>query len=90
MENQNEDVVAVQTPEDFFTILTLWHDKQVATLNHMADLPEGSEVQLDDGTPITLEGDKHTAFVAGLMTAFQLFKSLPFSLIDAPEEQQPD
>lgn len=87
MENQNEEVVAVQTPEDFFTILSLWHAKQLATVEHMSNVPEGSEVQLDDGAPITLEGDTHKAFVAGMMTAVQLFKELPFSLIDAPEEQ---
>ncbi len=79
--------VMVESLDDFVRFLAAWHDKQVATLQHMMSIPEGSEAQAPGGEPILLAGDTHKGFVLGLQTALDFLGELPFT----PEfEQNPE
>ena len=84
-QNQNQaaqldDTVEVQDLDQFFGILSAWHNKQVLTAEHFLQIPEGSDVTVGDVT-VKLEGEKKDAFVAGVTLTLQLLGKLPFTPI---------
>lgn len=66
--------------DTFFGLLTGWHRRQVATLNHMKDVPEGTEVTMEgDGSPpLVLSGDTLRGFQLGIETSLMELGTLPF------------
>lgn len=73
--------------DQFAHMLSQWHGQTVAKVKQMQDIPEGSQVAIDEGKTITLEGDTLLAFKTGLLTALADFEALPFvsSSDEAPE-----
>lgn len=67
--------------------LTAWHQQQVAILEHMLTIPEGTEMTLKEGdNPIPLAGDAHAAFRAGVMVSLSELGTLPFDFTVEPAE----
>ena len=66
--------------DTFFGLLTGWHQRQVATLNHMKDVPEGTEVTMegDKLPPLVLSGDTLRGFQLGIETSLMELGTLPF------------
>lgn len=77
---QLSEVVEVQDLDQFFGILSAWHNKQVLTAEHFLQIPDGSDVTVGDVT-VKLEGEKKDAFIAGVTLTLQLLGKLPFTPI---------
>lgn len=63
----------------FIALLKAWHFKQVATLEHMKNIPTGTEVTAEDEAPFTLEGDTMRAFQMGIDISLAHLGVLPFA-----------
>ena len=88
----SKDIQPLDTAEDFFAVLSLWHAKQVATLEHMMEIPEGTDVNVEGNEVHTLklEGDAHRGFKFGIITALSLLGKLPFASVEEEPEQTTD
>lgn len=75
-----EPTLMIESLDDFVRVLSQWHASQVALLKHLQDIPDGSEVSVDDGAPVTLEGDMKRGFIIGLKTALDHLGTLPFEV----------
>ena len=73
--------------DQFIGMLTHWHERQLATVQHLYEVPEGVEVQEEDGQPFKLEGDVLRAFKLGLQMATEYLGVLPFT--PEYEDQKP-
>ena len=79
------DTVMIKSIEQFGELLYSWHEKNIATLEHLMQVPEGIEVVIDDQEPFKLEGDMHKGFVLGLQMSLNFMGQLPFSRHEEPE-----
>lgn len=79
------DTLNVTDLDQFVSLLNDWHQRQVATIQHLYEVPEGVEVQEENGTPFKLEGDVRRAFQLGLQMAMEYLGKLPFK----PEYEEP-
>lgn len=79
-DNTPPDFHTTNDLDTFFGLLTGWHEKKVATLNHMKDVPEGTEVTMDgdDSPPIVLTGNMLTGFQLGIELSLMELGTLPF------------
>lgn len=75
-----DETVEVKDLNQFFGILSAWHNKQVLTAEHFLQIPEGSDVTVGAVT-VKLEGEKKDAFIAGVTLTLQLLGKLPFTPI---------
>ena len=78
MNTQSEEIIQVDDLNTFVSLLSNWHAGQVATLEHMKSIPQGSEVSLNDGAPITMSDEYHAGFVMGLTVSLMELGTLPF------------
>jgi len=77
MNSPQPETIQVESIEQFVQITSAWHAKQVNTLRHMTEIPEGSEMQAGD-VKVTLTGDILVGFKAGIETALLAMGNLPF------------
>jgi hypothetical protein len=76
-----EGMLKVENLDHFVAMLTDWHSRQVATLKHLHEVPEGIEVVIGDGEDTKkhiLEGDFRDGFRLGLDLALNYMGTLPF------------
>lgn len=73
-----EDSVLVQDIDQFAAILTDWHQKKVATLQHMLKLPEGTSVAINDGEEVALTPEMLDGFKLGIELSLMELGTLPF------------
>lgn len=81
------DTVEVDNIDHFVTILTGWHTKKVAILEHMANVPEGTVMTTEGGTDVVMKGMFRDGFKAGIALALMELGTLPFAAeveADAP------
>jgi len=78
-----KEILEVSDLDQFVEMLTSWHKRKVAILEHMRTIPEGTEME-DDGHSVILTGDMLTGFKAGLQLALLELGSLPFESIEEP------
>jgi hypothetical protein len=71
--------VEVENLDTFVKLLTRWHSRKVATLEHFLKLPDGQVVQIGDEPEFAVEGDVRKGFILGLNVALMEFGILPFS-----------
>lgn len=66
--------------DTFFQLLASWHENRVNVLNHMKDVPEGTEVSMDgdDNPPIILSGEMLAGFQLGIELSLMELGTLPF------------
>lgn len=75
------ELLAVNDLDHFITLLTDWHNRQVATVKHLQTVPSGITVVIGDGEEAeqkTLEGDFLAGFHLGLGLALNYLGTLPF------------
>ena len=72
------ETLPVDSLDQFVKLLTAWHQKQVNTLKHLAEIPEGTEVQIEEGVEVELTGEALASFKAGILAGLSLLGDLPF------------
>ena len=77
----NGDDSRIQTADEFGDLLFTWHNKQVATLLHFLQVPEGTEVQIGDDQVIALSADVYSGYKIGLELGLYYLGKLPFGYI---------
>ena len=80
-QEEANDLLAVNDLDHFITLLTDWHNHQVATVKHLQEVPNGITVVIgegDDAAKKTLEGEFLEGFQLGLGLALNYFSKLPF------------
>ena len=71
----------------FVTLLSKWHENRVAQLEHLLEIPEGTEASLNDEVSVELKGDVRTGFLIGITLGLAQLGTLPFAveMEDTPE-----
>ncbi len=87
--NQPSDTVVVEDLDQFVQIIAHWHEQKCVAVQHLLQVPEGTEFQVGDGaeaTTVTLSGDMLDGFKFGIEMAMMQLGTLPFAaeLEDAP------
>ena len=80
-QEEANDLLAVTDLDHFITLLTDWHNRQVATVKHLQEVPNGITVVIGDGDDAakkTLEGEFLEGFQLGLGLALNYLGTLPF------------
>jgi hypothetical protein len=75
------DLLAVEGLDHFISLLTDWHNRQVATVKHLHAAPEGIKIIIGDGDDAeekSLEGEFLAGFQLGLDLALNYLGTLPF------------
>lgn len=72
------EVVFIEDVDMMANVISDWHKKEVATLEHMLTIPEGVEVVFGDDKPIILTGDIYTGFLTGISISLLRLGTLPF------------
>lgn len=85
----SKDIQELETAEDFFAVLSLWHQQQVDTIEHMMEIPSGTDVTIEgqEVNTLKLEGDALRGFKFGLATALSLLGNLPFTAVDEDDAE---
>ena len=77
----NSDMLAVNDLDHFINLLTHWHNRQVATVAHLREVPEGIKVVIgddEDAQPKAMEGEFLEGFQLGIGLALNYLGKLPF------------
>ena len=69
----------IEDLDHFVTILVDWHQRQVATVEHMQHIPAGTDIRVEGEEDLTLEGKTLTAFKMGLSIGLTCLGTLPFN-----------
>lgn len=80
-QEESAELLAVTDLDHFITLLTDWHNRQVATVKHLHEVPSGITVVIgegDDADKKTLEGEFLEGFQLGLGLALNYLGTLPF------------
>ena len=80
--NQIEEITTIS---QLSQLVATWYDNQIAILNHLRDVPVGTQVQSgdEDASEIyVLEGDVLIGYHLGLNLALSNIGSLPFIMMD--------
>lgn len=77
-EQSGEDTIIIEDVNQFVALTAAWHNKKVQTLEHMMEIPSGTEATFNKGEPMILEGDLLKGFVLGLQMALMELGTLPF------------
>jgi len=80
------EIVQIDDIHQMVVILTKWHEKKVATLEHMREIPEGTVMVVDDDTKITMKGKFLDGFKAGIQLSLIELGTLPFAVENSATE----
>lgn len=83
-EQAKEELVAITNLDMFAGYLVQWHRRQRAQAEHIFQVPEGMEIEVQIGEndpvyPVKLVGDARQAFLGGAAAVLNLFAQLPFA-----------
>lgn len=78
MSNTSNETFPISDLDSMVTLLSGWHKKEVATLEHLLFIPDGTEVCFGDEPPIVLTGDLLTGFQTGISISLLRLGELPF------------
>ena len=83
-EETSAELVPIDDLNVFAEALIIWHERQVAALHQLVDVPDGIEMVIgdDEDDSIILTGDALIAFRAGLGLALDYLGVLPFTDIE--------
>lgn len=88
--NSTEATVDVNDLDTFVQVLTHWHSNKVALIEHMKTIPDGTEVQFEEGMPASiLTGDLLKGFQLGLAFSLSELGKLPFEAEMEDDEVMP-
>ena len=85
-EEAKSNTVPIESIDQFAGLVVAWHSRAVQSIKHLALVPEGMEVAIEDQENFKLEGEAHRGFVLGLELALNFVGTLPF----AAEHEAPD
>lgn len=91
-QEDSSELLAVTNLDHFITLLTDWHNKQVATVKHLNNAPQGIKILIGEGEEAkekTLEGEFLEGFQLGIGLALNYLGTLPFMaeyVDDAPTQ----
>jgi hypothetical protein len=80
------ETVEVEDLDMFVKLLKQWHDSKVKVLEHMLEIPEGTEVDFNGTGSQKLEEKLREGFVIGISLALMELGVLPFVSVS---DQQP-
>lgn len=89
-ETSKPEIVPVEDLDAFVQILTRWHANKVRLLEHMMEIPDGTELSVNDGPSVKLAGDLRDGFMVGLTVALGELGQLPFVTEQHPVAEEPD
>lgn len=69
----------IKSVNEFGALLFNWHHRQIATINHFLDVPEGIEVKVGEEEQLTLSGDVLRGYRLGLELSLHYLGTLPFN-----------
>lgn len=78
----------ISNVQDLAALLSNWHQAKVDMLNHMMNIPEGTEMQVDGEDPLILTGSALAGFKAGLTVAMSELGEFPLEFEYEPNEPQ--
>ena len=78
-QNNLDEPLFVTTLGEFIPLLQNWHERQVKTVEHFSNVPEGQEVEIEGEPAFKLEGDVMRGFQLGLSIALSYLGQMPFS-----------
>lgn len=84
------EVLEVSELKQFLKLLISWHSKKVAELEHMLEIPEGTEVEFSGVGTFLLTGEARNGFQAGLSLALIELGRLPFYVRPDPQPTTSD
>lgn len=85
MTQLRDTTIEVTDVSHFVELLTEWHTRRVRQLEHLLDIPEGTEASHTEGETIVLKGDALEGFKIGIHSALSHLGELPF--IGQPEDE---
>lgn len=86
-----DEVVTINTVEQFSKILAAWHTQAVQRAQHLLTVPDGAEFTIGEGeeeSTITLSGASLAGFKFGVEMALMQLGNLPF-VAELEEEPAP-
>ena len=86
---QTPEIQDLHTVGDFFKALNAWHSHKVAILEHMLEIPDGSEVTFPGIGEKVLSGDMRDGFIVGVALSLIELGKLPF-VVEFEAEAKPD
>lgn len=72
------DTLEVTDLDTCIRLLTHWHSEKIAMLEHLMEIPPGTEVECNGLGTRTLSGETHDGFLIGLSVALIELGNLPF------------
>ena len=75
----DQDDMFIDSLDQFMPLLQAWHQHQVATLEHMQLIPEGTNVAVEGDPTFILSGDIWKAFKMGISISLAHLGTLPFN-----------
>lgn len=75
---EQPETIEVTSIDHFIAILSSWHGEKVKLLEHMLEVPEGTEVNYNGEGDLPLTGDLRKGFIIGLSLALMELGTLPF------------
>lgn len=87
-----DELLAVTDLDHFIALLTGWHNRQVANVKHLREVPAGMQMIIGDGEDakeMKLEGERLEGFQLGLDLALVFLGTLPFMAEYADAEPAP-
>ena len=73
-----KETLMIENIHELVQYLVNWHNHKVSVLNHVLEIPIGTEMEINDGAKIKLEGVALDAFRAGINVALSELGNLPF------------
>jgi hypothetical protein len=80
-----DNIIPVPDLNTFAAILMDWHEAKVKTLEHMQNIPEGSEVSLNDGPAVIMTPEYRAGFAMGITVSLMELGILPFFTDESPQ-----
>lgn len=80
LEIQPSPIVEVTDIDQMVRILIEWNKQKVAILQHMIELPDATQVDIEEDNPIVLTGDVKRAFQLGIQLSIEELGNLPFTI----------
>lgn len=68
----------IKSVDEFGALLFNWHHRQISTIRHFLDVPEGVEVKVGEEEQIVLTGDVLRGYKLGLELSLHYLGTLPF------------
>jgi len=75
---ESPDTLEIKDINHFVGLLSRWHQRKVAILNHMLTVPEDAEVMINEAEPVKMTGEFRKGFELGVSIALSELGELPF------------